>query len=410
MKLIRLLVCVMLFAVMMTVVSAQDPQTPDELCAAAQPAERTEMQFEAAEQVLEPDVDYRAIFCTDAGAIYLDLFEDLTPITVNNIVFLAQQGYYDNITFHRVLENFMAQGGDPTGTGAGGPGYGFEDEFVSFLQFDRIGLLAMANTGQPLSNGSQFFITTGTAPHLNFRHTIFGDVLEGQDVVESLNLRDPQNTPELEASALNTVLIITDPASVETTYEAPEPATQADIATALSQITTQLPPEIPLDEEASGEFSTEDLVNSMPEAFREDFATFTENYGHQYRVTSRLVNEACNPELGFSWLRYSVDAFGSAADASSALADGFVTELATANEFTELSANHFTKSAPTCSDEEGTTGMMVYTQGHYLITVEANVFTQVLEGVGIDALLSQGVAPLFESFLTDAYFRELRAE
>ena len=117
------------------------------------------MRFQEAETVLEPDVDYRAIFCTTAGTVYVDLYESLTPMTVNNFVFLAQQGYYDNTTFHRVIPDFMVQGGDPTATGSGGPGYQFGDEPVGFLTFDRPGLLAMANAG-PGTNGSQFFITT----------------------------------------------------------------------------------------------------------------------------------------------------------------------------------------------------------------------------------------------------------
>src|SRR5688572_14124487 len=120
--------------------------------------------------------------CTDAGAIYIDLLEDFAPATVNNFVFLAQNNYYDNTIFHRVLEDFMAQGGDPTGTGSGGPGYQFRDEFAPFLTFDRPYLLAMANAGAG-TNGSQFFITTAETPHLDFRHTIFGDVLEGQENV-----------------------------------------------------------------------------------------------------------------------------------------------------------------------------------------------------------------------------------
>ena len=142
------------------------------------------------------------------------LYDEFTDITVNNFVFLAQQGYYDSTTFHRVIPDFMAQGGDPTGTGRGGPGYRFADETAGHLTFDRP-LLAMANAG-PGTNGSQFFITTAPTPHLNGKHTIFGDVLIGQDVVEAIRERDPQ-TALNRARRCNTVLIITDPAQVDDT-------------------------------------------------------------------------------------------------------------------------------------------------------------------------------------------------
>ena len=131
-------------------VSAQDAQTPTELCEQAVPAEGpATREFSTADWVLEEGVDYRAVLCTDAGPVYVDLFEAFTPITVNNFVFLAQNGYYNNTTFHRVIQDFMVQGGDPTGTGTGGPGYQFEDEFVGFLNFDRPGWLAMANANRP---------------------------------------------------------------------------------------------------------------------------------------------------------------------------------------------------------------------------------------------------------------------
>ena len=132
---------------------------------------------------------------------------------MNNFVFLAGQSYFDSTTFHRVIPDFMVQGGDPTGTGRGGPGYRFEDEPVGFLIFDRPGLLAMANAG-PGTNGSQFFITTVPTPHLNRKHTIFGDVLLGQDIVEAIRERDPSTASE-SGETLHTVLIITDHAEVD---------------------------------------------------------------------------------------------------------------------------------------------------------------------------------------------------
>lgn len=137
---------------------------------------------------------YIARLQTEKGEIVVELFADRAPITVNNFVFLARQGFYDDTTFHRVIPGFMAQGGDPTGSGTGGPGYTFQDEFDPSLRFDQEGLLAMANSG-PNTNGSQFFITHGPTPWLNDLHTIFGKVVEGMDVLQALTPRDPQESP-----------------------------------------------------------------------------------------------------------------------------------------------------------------------------------------------------------------------
>jgi peptidyl-prolyl cis-trans isomerase A (cyclophilin A) len=120
------------------------------------------------------------------GLVVIELRPDLAPKHVARIKELARQGFYDGIVFHRVIEGFMIQGGDPEGTGAGGPGYTFGDEFKSGHAFDKVGLLAMANRG-PATNGSQFFITTSTPDHLNGKHTIFGEVLAGYDVVEKIS-------------------------------------------------------------------------------------------------------------------------------------------------------------------------------------------------------------------------------
>ena len=148
--------------------------------------------------------EYLAVFRLAKGEEFVvQLFPEEAPVTVNNFVFLAREGYYDGTTFHRVLDGFMAQGGDPTGTGMGGPGYQFEDEF-SDLSFDRAGLLAMANAG-PNTNGSQFFITFAPTPHLDGRHTIFGEVIEGMDVVESLTRRDPNQNPDFQGDVIETI-------------------------------------------------------------------------------------------------------------------------------------------------------------------------------------------------------------
>jgi cyclophilin family peptidyl-prolyl cis-trans isomerase len=139
---------------------------------------------------IDTDKAYEALLQTSKGDIRISLFAQEAPLTVNNFVFLANQGFYDGVTFHRVIENFMAQGGDPSGVGSGGPGYQFEDETSNGLRFDRAGLLAMANAG-PNTNGSQFFITFVPTPHLDGRHTIFGEVVEGEEVLSQLTRRQP---------------------------------------------------------------------------------------------------------------------------------------------------------------------------------------------------------------------------
>ncbi len=136
----------------------------------------------APEMQIDPAKKYTATMSTEKGEIVLALFADKTPKTVNNFVFLAREGFYDNITFHRVIDDFMAQGGDPTGTGRGGPGYRFEDEFVPELKHSKPGILSMANAG-PGTNGSQFFITHVPTPWLDGKHSVFGEVTEGMDVL-----------------------------------------------------------------------------------------------------------------------------------------------------------------------------------------------------------------------------------
>lgn len=132
---------------------------------------------------------YRATISTNKGDIVVDLAPQHAPKTVNNFIFLARQGFYDGVKFHRVISNFMIQGGDPTGTGSGGPGYRFEDEFRGNpLRHDR-GVLSMANAGAN-TNGSQFFITHAPQPHLDNRHTVFGKVSEGLDVVDAIRQGD----------------------------------------------------------------------------------------------------------------------------------------------------------------------------------------------------------------------------
>jgi len=153
---------------------------------------------------IDPKKSYIATMKTEKGDITLQLFAEKTPQTVNNFVFLARQGFYDGTIFHRVIADFMAQGGDPTGTGSGGPGYRFADEFHSALRHDKPGILSMANAG-PGTNGSQFFITHVPTPWLDNRHSVFGQVTEGMDVLLSIHPRDPSKR---EASGVKLISVI----------------------------------------------------------------------------------------------------------------------------------------------------------------------------------------------------------
>jgi cyclophilin family peptidyl-prolyl cis-trans isomerase len=139
------------------------------------------------------------------GQFVIQLYPDKAPITVNSFVFLARQGFFNGVTFHRVLDGFMAQGGDPTGSGSGGPGYEFVNE-VNDLQFDKPGVVAMANSG-PNTNGSQFFIMFGPYGLSEANYTIFGQVTEGMDVVNAITRRDPEQSPTFTGDAIESVTI-----------------------------------------------------------------------------------------------------------------------------------------------------------------------------------------------------------
>ena len=151
---------------------------------------------------------FATVKMTGGGEFVMQLFPDKAPLTVNSFVFLAREGYFDGVTFHRVLEGFMAQGGDPTGTGIGGPGYEFANE-DSDLTFDKAGVVAMANAGRD-TNGSQFFITFVPYPSLNGGYTIFGQVIEGMDAVNSITRRDPNQSPDYPGDAIETITITED--------------------------------------------------------------------------------------------------------------------------------------------------------------------------------------------------------
>lgn len=362
-------------------------QTPADLCEAALPAAEPEARsFTQPEDVLEAGVDYRAIFCTDAGPIYIDLFEELTPITVNNFVFLAQSGFYNNTTFHRVIQDFMAQGGDPQGTGAGGPGYQFQDEFVAFLYFDTPGLLAMANAG-PGTNGSQFFITTVPTPHLNFAHTIFGEVLEGQENVEGMQLRDPaQGGP---ATTLQTVVIVTQPETVTTTFTEAASATAEDVLAAFAQFVDDLADialTVGLSEQA---LDSEAISTAAPAELREAYADFLNTYQHVFRAVSTIDNTGCDLDVAsFYGVRYTLDAYATRADATAAFDDPFLADLATADDLTDDGFGVYTNTTESCG-EEALRVLKYIKRGRFIVTV--------------DAIIPAGLADFAERFIDELF-------
>lgn len=153
----------------------------------------------ASDMKLDATKSYTATIKTNRGDIVIDLYADKTPRTVNNFVFLAKDGYYNGVKFHRVIDNFMVQTGDPTGTGRGGPGYKFADEFHPSLRHTGPGILSMANAG-PGTNGSQFFITHVKTDWLDGKHSVFGKVREGMDVVNAIRQDDVMNEVVIEES------------------------------------------------------------------------------------------------------------------------------------------------------------------------------------------------------------------
>ncbi len=366
-----LLTAVLLFSGAVT--TAQEAQSPADLCAAAIPAETPENRsFSNYEQVIDDTTDYRAVFCTSAGPIYIDLYEALTPVTVNNFVFLAQQGYYNNTIFHRVIENFMAQGGDPTGTGMGGPGYQFEDEFVSYLVFDKPGLLAMANAG-PGTNGSQFFITTVPTPHLDFAHTIFGEVLEGQENVLGIELRDPAQ-PDAPATTIDTVLIV-QPEQVATAFEETT-LTGENIITAFDELQEGLNlPEFTL-QGGDDLLDAQTIASTAPEALVGEYETQLTTNNHEYSIAHGLTNDACDVETyPFVSIGYTFDSFASATDAKAFVDSGILTQIAEAEGFAaDETGDFFTKSVSACDDTvEAIEVRYIKRVGRYIETASAIV-------------------------------------
>lgn len=214
------------------------------------PASRDGMYDAPPEMKIDPEKYYVATLETEHGDIVVELFAERVPTTVNNFVFLAREGFYDETAFHRVIPEFMAQGGDPAGTGSGGPGYTFEDEFDPTLSHDRVGTLSMANSG-PNTNGSQFFITFAPTMWLDDRHTVFGRVIDGLDVLRALSPRDPESatTP---GDTLETVTIEARDTPPESSLPAHDEVSVPDDPVQRNALYTQ-PPEMRIDPEATYE-------------------------------------------------------------------------------------------------------------------------------------------------------------
>ena len=188
-----------------TTAPAAEPAAP-----VAEPAATGKKYASAPPMTIDPTKNYTATIKTPRGDIVVKLRPDLAPETVNSFVFLSKEGFYDGVTFHRVLQDFMAQGGDPTGTGMSGPGYTVKGEFTTAVSFDKPGYLAMARPGNDVNgNGSQFFITTAPATFLDGQYTIFGEVVSGQDIANGIPLRDPE-TATTPGEAMQTITISED--------------------------------------------------------------------------------------------------------------------------------------------------------------------------------------------------------
>lgn len=421
MRIARFLLIAVLSLVAVSPVFAQDAaQTPTDLCAAATPVEPTTREFPQAEQVLEEGVDYRAIFCTDAGPVYIDLLEDYSPVTVNNFVFLAQNNYYNGTIFHRVIEGFMAQGGDPTGTGTGGPGYDFNDEITPFLTFERPGWLAMANAGTSPdgsgTNGSQFFITTVPTTHLDYKHTIFGEVLEGQENVLSIKIRDPQTGGD--ATTLQTVLIVTDPATVATVYEAPADTTKEDVIAGLSVENLSAV----LAEILGGAVEPDLLGLTARELTVEEVAVesgvsaavqpLLEAHSVEFAVESAMNNTACDPSaLPFLSATYTIFKTPSIEEAKAFLADPALASYGVAgglSDVTEFAFGNpvYSGSVAACNDQQGVRGRVFTRRGAYVIKLEVTVPEGFQYTPGL--LMDQLTVFIFERAFGDVLLAEIR--
>ncbi len=391
------LVGIMIVMIVAPIGAQEGARTLAEYCADASPMLPETRTYEEADWVLQEEIDYRVILCTDAGAIYIDLYEEITPLTVNNFVFLAERGYYDGTTFHRVLQDFMAQGGDPTATGRGGPGYQFRDEFVGFLTFDRAGLLAMANANNPDrgifgTNGSQFFITFAEVSWLNYRHTIFGEVLAGMEALRSLRLCDPSSCSE--GDALASALIITDPGAVNAEIAPKAEPDPAAVSAAIEDFFRER--NFPDIEFGVGYFSAENLRSTARRADDAALLDYLSEYGLEYRIVAGL--ETCAAAYApLRAMRIALMSFPSEAAAQVALADEYwrlaeAGELQPVEAANDLPGEGFGGEGSLCDDGQTRRAWMTYRLGNNLLRVEANY------------ALAEGEADYAARWLTNSQF------
>jgi len=375
-----------------------DAPTAQALCEAAAPEAPAAREFAQAEDVLQAGADYWAVLCTDAGPIVVDLLQDEAPITVNNFVFLAQQGYYNDTTFHRVLPGFMAQGGDPTGSGAGGPGYEFADETANGLTFDRAGLLAMANAG-PNTNGSQFFITYAPTPWLDGNHTIFGRVVQGMSEAELLTRRNPEEMPQFDGSALRAVLILEDSSEVQVTPDAAPDIAHIQ-AMLENNIIPQLSEQFILSAEASHAYDLDAEAQSWAAADGEDLAAYLRGYlgehGFQGSAALHYALLACDPAMPIWGLSlqvydYGTEGAGDAVTADDARADGLVAFGAYQSQTAvEGLGRVFQRAASDQTCGSGTQYRLEIPYGRYALVVEMTVD---------DAAISADTDPTAQDYL-----------
>jgi peptidyl-prolyl cis-trans isomerase B (cyclophilin B) len=199
-----ILMAILLMAVAPSIACAREPQPPTPAPTPSTPSSGPKSYTATPKMSIDSNKKYTATIETEKGDIVLELFAKDAPKTVNNFVFLARDGFYNGVTFHRIIPGFMAQGGDPTGRGSGGPGYKFEDEFSQ--RRHGTGALSMANSG-PNTNGSQFFITYAPTPHLDGKHTVFGQATKGMDVLNKLAVGDASTNPSFKGDVIKRITI-----------------------------------------------------------------------------------------------------------------------------------------------------------------------------------------------------------
>ena len=258
-------------------------------------------------------------------------------------------------------------------------------------------------TRGPGTNGSQFFITTAATPHLNYRHTIFGDVLLGQDHVRAIRERDPQTAAE-PGETLQTIVIVTDPSAVDNDGIVElEAATQADVIAAFANLRGD-----------AKLATTEDILKALPADLQDDFAAFAEAYGHQYRYGAQILNAECSSEMFFSSLGYQVDVFESREAAAAAWRDDLMKDLIKSQGFSQPIEEEywnmdkpFLQAAPTCAGEVGFHLLSLYTRGRYLVTIQSLVDASILEQTSPDGLL-YSLANQIEMAFASIYASEIR--